>query len=178
MKDALADTQKGQAMSPGTSVSGAARGQGRDPSAQFKDSRPVSAQAKQALASQRKGAREMISPSTKRSSQIGANLAGALASAFIPGTGAFIKQKMLSDMDKTPYWERKKKKLPTLKPDRGNDSPLMMPKDENVDTESSLLPIGKRKITPFKFNFEYREGGLVRGSGKVLKGKIKKARIY
>ena len=81
-------------------------------------------------------------------------------------------------MDKTPYWERKKKKLPTLAPDRGDDSPLMMPKAENVNTESPLLPIGKRKITPFKFNFEYREGGLVRGSGKVLKGKIKKARIY
>jgi len=36
----------------------------------------------------------------------------------------------------------------------------------------------KGDASPFKFNFKYRDGGMVRGSGKVLKGKIKKARIY
>jgi len=47
-----------------------------------------------------------------------------------------------------------------------------------VDTTKSVTPGGRNPVTPYKFNFEYRDGGLVRGSGKVLKGKVKKARIY
>lgn len=49
-----------------------------------------------------------------------------------------------------------------------------------VDTTKAkpVTPGGRNPVTPYKFNFEYRDGGLVRGSGKVLKGKVKKARIY
>jgi len=46
------------------------------------------------------------------------------------------------------------------------------------DTTKSVSVGGRNSVTPYKFNFEYRDGGLVRGSGKVLKGKVKKARIY
>ena len=46
------------------------------------------------------------------------------------------------------------------------------------DTTKSVTPGGRNPVTPYKFNFEYRDGGLVRGSGKVLKGRVKKARIF
>ena len=47
-----------------------------------------------------------------------------------------------------------------------------------VDTTKTTSVGGGNKVTPFGFNFQYRDGGMVRGSGKVLKGKIKKARIF
>jgi hypothetical protein len=43
---------------------------------------------------------------------------------------------------------------------------------------TSTVPIPLMKVKPKTFDFEYKEGGLVRGSGKVLKGRVKKARIY
>ena len=45
-------------------------------------------------------------------------------------------------------------------------------------TPIKKTPIPLMKVQPKTFDFEYKDGGLVRGSGKVLKGKIKKARIY
>jgi len=53
-----------------------------------------------------------------------------------------------------------------------------MPPCVDTTKAKSVTPGGKNPVTPYKFNFEYRDGGLVRGSGKVLKGKVKKARIY
>ena len=49
-----------------------------------------------------------------------------------------------------------------------------------VDTTKAtpVTPGGRNPVTPYKFNFEYRDGGLVRGSGKVLKGRVKKTRVY
>ena len=40
------------------------------------------------------------------------------------------------------------------------------------------VPIPLLKVKPKMFPFEYKDGGLVRGSGKVLKGRVKKAKIY
>lgn len=47
-----------------------------------------------------------------------------------------------------------------------------------VNTTKTTPVGGGNKGNPFQFNFQYRDGGMVRGSGKVLKGKIKKARLY
>jgi hypothetical protein len=170
-KGAQADTTKGQAMSPGTSTSGGVRGQGRDPSAQYRDSKPISAQAKKALASQRKTARETISPSTKKSSQIGAAIAGALASSVIPGSGSFVRKKILADMDKTPYWERDKKKKQLLTTqslrtngDRDND-PMILPKTPTL--EQNEIPIPRRKVEPYPIKINFSKGGL---SGGVKSG--------
>ena len=156
------------------------RGGGRDPSAQFRDSTPISSQARQDLATQRKTARETISPSTKVSSQIAANIAGTAASMVIPGSGMLVKRYMLNKMDETPYWSRDKKQKTTMPPiggDRdggGNNQPIIIP--EQVTPTS--IPIPRMTVQPVRFPFEYKSGGLVRGSGKVLKGKVKKARIY
>ena len=155
---------------------------GRDPSAQFKDSTPISSQARQDLATQRKTARETISPSTKASSQIAANIAGTAASMIIPGSGMLVKQGILNRMDAVPYWERGKKKdqkttMPPIGGDRdggGNNQPIIIP--EQVTPTS--IPIPRMTVQPKRFPFEYQSGGLVRGSGKVLKGKVKKAKIY
>jgi hypothetical protein len=45
-------------------------------------------------------------------------------------------------------------------------------------TSTSTVPIPLMKVQPKMFPFEYKDGGLVRGSGKVLKGRVKKAKIY
>jgi len=71
-------------------------------------------------------------------------------------------------------------------PDRGDgpsSRPVLCPDGSMppcVDTTKakSVTPGGRNPVTPYKFNFEYRDGGLVRGSGKVLKGRVKKARVY
>jgi hypothetical protein len=68
-------------------------------------------------------------------------------------------------------------------PEEGNSTPRIVTCPDGsmppcVDTTKSVTPGGRNPVTPYKFNFEYRDGGLVRGSGKVLKGKVKKARIY
>jgi hypothetical protein len=53
-----------------------------------------------------------------------------------------------------------------------------MPPCVDTTKAKSVTPGGRNPVTPYKFNFEYRDGGLVRGSGKVLKGRVKKARVY
>ena len=45
-------------------------------------------------------------------------------------------------------------------------------------TSTSTVPIPLMKVKPKTFDFEYKDGGLVRGSGKILKDRVKKARIY
>ena len=68
---------------------------------------------------------------------------------------------------------------PTVRNDRTDNlnTPFTQKINSTLETQDNL-PIGRRSITPYKFDFQYRDGGLVRGSGKVLKGKVKKTRIY
>ena len=152
---------------------------GRNPSAQYNNTATLSTKARQDLASQRKTARETISPSTKASSQIAANIAAGVSSMIIPGSGTLVKSHMLNKMDETPYWSRDKKQkttMPSIGGDRdggGNNQPII---PEQVTPTS--IPIPRMTVQPKRFPFEYQSGGLVRGSGKVLKGKVKKARIY
>ena len=40
------------------------------------------------------------------------------------------------------------------------------------------LPMGKAKVEPKMFEFNFNEGGLVRGSGKILKDRNRKVRIF
>jgi len=169
-----ADTPAGAAPAGGVE-----RGGGRDPSAQFKDSKPISSQGRQNLADQRKTARETISPSTKVSSQIAAGLAGAGASMIVPGSGFAVRRGILNRMDATPYWSRDKKTKNDVTPTRdggdGGQQPIILP---TKVASTSTVPIPLMQVQPKTFDFEYKEGGLVRGSGKVLKGKVKKAKIY
>ena len=238
---AQADTRAGQAMSPGTSSTGATRGGGRDPSAQFKDSKPVSAQARQDLATQRKTARETISPSTKTST-VGSTTSPKIAqsnffSGFtdaldtglgMPVTPAGLAITSLKAIEnarrakraKGEYFTSSKKIMPANRdfyrqygrkldtkigsldedylkeagisgfgipktPEEGNSTPRIvtcpdgsMPPCVDTTKTQSVTPGGRNAVTPYKFNFQYRDGGLVRGSGKVLKGRVKKARIY
>ena len=72
-------------------------------------------------------------------------------------------------------------------PPKGGDGPSSrpvlcpdgsMPPCVDTTKAKSVTPGGRNPVTPYKFNFEYRDGGLVRGSGKVLKGRVKKTRVY
>ena len=109
---AQADTRAGQAMSPGTSSTGATRGSGRNPSAQYNNTATLSTKARQDLAAQRKTARETLSPSTKTSSRV----AQLIASAFIPGGGLLLA----NYQDSRPYW-KKSKAVQDFKINTGND---------------------------------------------------------
>ena len=58
----------------------------------------------------------------------------------------------------------------------GGQRPIQLSQTKVAST--STVPIPLMKVQPKTFPFEYKEGGLVRGSGKVLKGRVKKTRIY
>jgi len=60
--------------------------------------------------------------------------------------------------------------------DNGGPQPIQLSQTKVAST--STVPIPLMKVQPKTFDFEYKEGGLVRGSGKVLKGRVKKAKIY
>ena len=58
----------------------------------------------------------------------------------------------------------------------GGQQPIKITPTKVAST--STVPIPLMKVQPKMFPFEYKDGGLVRGSGKVLKGRVKKAKIY
>jgi len=60
--------------------------------------------------------------------------------------------------------------------DDGGQRPIQLAQTKVAST--STVPIPLMKVQPKMFPFEYKDGGLVRGSGKVLKGRVKKAKIY
>lgn len=148
---------------------------GRDPSAQFKDSTPVSTQARQDLATQRKTARETISPSTKTSNQIMATIAGGVAGTVIPGSGTFVRRAILNKMDEKPYWSRDEKQKTTTpeisvsrgddRGNGGNNDPLILPTTASV--AQSEIPIPRRKVEPYPIRINFNKGGL---SGGVRSG--------
>ena len=47
-----------------------------------------------------------------------------------------------------------------------------------LDIAKPSLPIGKQTFAPKTFEFNFNEGGLVRGSGKILKDRNRKVRIF
>jgi len=65
---------------------------------------------------------------------------------------------------------------PTRDGGDGGQRPIQLSQTKVAST--STVPIPLMKVQPKTFDFEYKDGGLVRGSGKVLKGRVKKARIY
>jgi len=156
-KGAQADTKRGQAMSPGTSVSGGARGQGRDPSKQFEDKASMSQISRDALQAQRKTAQYTLSPSTSpqgKALAFGANL-------IIPGGGYVVK----ALMDKTPYWKRGKRTTPTVMDTREgrDDAPQKIIKPIEVETPKPVDPLLVDPLKDF-FNFKaYKVGGLSGG---------------
>jgi len=64
--------------------------------------------------------------------------------------------------------------------ERGGDARDIRPSAtvQPIKITPASVPIPLMKVQPKTFDFEYKDGGLVRGSGKVLKGRVKKTRIY
>ena len=60
--------------------------------------------------------------------------------------------------------------------DDGGQRPIQLAQTKVAST--STVPIPLMKVQPKRFPFEYKDGGLVRGSGKILKDRVKKTRIY
>jgi len=134
-------------------------GNGRDPSAQFKGPKTtVSQAARDAMAAQRKTARETISPSTSTAGKV---LKYGLMFSGIPFAGT-ITSKL---MDRTPYWSRGKKTTKDTKPTRdGNGQqktilPIVTPVQTTKPVDTSLI---SPKDNFFNF-VAYKTGGLSGG---------------
>jgi len=94
-KGAQADTKRGQAMSPGTSVSGGARGQGRDPSKQFEDKASMSQISRDALAAQRQTANQTLSSQGQQVSQKKVSTPNVVGKTI---ASSFVKPNFLSGL--------------------------------------------------------------------------------
>jgi hypothetical protein len=155
-KGAQADANKGQAMSPGTGATGGTRGRGRDPSAQFSGNNNLSQKNKNALNTQRKGARAAISPSTTTGNQI----AGAVMNAIIPFSGTLYKKSI--DSKAMGYGRTKKKTVMAPPTNNGGNDRGQNPITPIVANK----PIDPLLIKPKEnfFNFvAYNVGGLSGG---------------
>ena len=156
-KGAQADANKGQAMSPGTGATGGTRGRGRDPSAQFSDNKNLTQKNRDALSTQRKGARAAISPSTTTGNQI----VGAVMNSIIPFSGTLYKKSI--DSKAMGYGKTKKKTVappPTNNGDNNNGSkPIITPIVANKPIDPLLI---KPKENFFNF-VAYNVGGLSGG---------------
>ena len=53
-----------------------------------------------------------------------------------------------------------------------------LPPCVKVAAVPKIQPIGKAKVQPKMFEFNFNEGGLVRGAGKILKDRNRKVRIF
>jgi len=60
--------------------------------------------------------------------------------------------------------------------DGGNKKPII--KKPTLMAKTPEVPMPLKKVKPKMFEFNFNEGGLVRGSGKILKNKRRKVRIF
>ena len=112
---------------------------GRNPSAQYNNTATLSTKARQDLASQRKTARETLSPSTKTSSKVAQLIAGAV----IPGGGLILA----NYQDSKPYWQ-KSKAVQKFKVNTGNDRDGPQQTKSIVPTNTAVKPLFSDTTTP------------------------------
>ena len=86
-----------------------------------------------------------------------------------PEGKAFIKEAKPTKIDQQQKDDRG---APILCPDG------TLPPCKKVAAPITKEPIGTAKVAPKMFEFNYNEGGLVRGAGKILKGRNRKVRIF
>ena len=157
-KGAQADTKKGQAMSPGTGATGATRGGGRNPMAQFEGpKKSYSQEQRQTLAKQRKDLQYLITPS--RSPK---NRAIALAAGLVIPGGGFLYKKAI---DQNTIFAPKSKRKTNMMAKRNNDGQQeIMPKI--VEPVEATQPIDPLLIKPKNKFFDfvaYNSGGVSSG---------------
>ena len=71
-----------------------------------------------------------------------------------------------------------KRKGPTINTNGGNGGPKPIKKPTLMASAPKKVPIPLQKVKPKTFEFNFNEGGLVRGAGKILKDKNRKVRIF
>jgi len=78
--------------------------------------------------------------------------------------------------------EAKPKKIELPQRDDRGPTPLCpdgtLPPCTKVAAAPKIEPIGKAKVQPKMFEFNFNQGGLVRGAGKILKDRNRKVRIF
>jgi len=152
-------------------------GNGRDPSAQYKDSKPLSQKSKEALTAQRERARGRISPSTTPAGKAIAGTIGAITG--MPILGYQIGKRMV---DRSPMAfgvpKSTRAKKDTAPKDRGGDGrppvqpviPGPIPINQPMN---QLIPIPRIRPTVSPtgvFNYGFKKGGLLRqGKPKIAK---------
>ena len=156
-------------------------GGGRDPSAQYRDSKPLSQESRQALESQRERARGRISPST---TPVGKSIAAGIgAVSGIPFLGYKIGQRMVDYSPMAfgvPKSTRPKQTVVADSRDRENDRPQtvqqpIIPGPVAINQPiQSILPLSQRRVASVsptgRFNYALRKGGmLIKGKPKLTK---------
>jgi hypothetical protein len=167
-------SNQAQSAAMGNSTSSGGGG-GRDPSAQYKDSKALSQKSKQALVDQRNRARARISPSTTAAGNV---LKGIGVLGFgIPTqiTGRMIDRSSMAFG--VPKSTRTKKD--TTPKDRGGDGdgdgrPPVIPGPIPINQPmNELIPIPRIRPTVSPtgvFNYSFRKGGMLRqGKPKLAK---------
>ena len=148
---------------------------GRDPSAQFRDSKPLSQQARQALTAQRERARGRISPSTTPAGK--AIAAGISAITGIPFLGYKLGQRMVDYSPMAFGVPKGKKRKDTTPTDR--DGPQRMIAQQPV-APVPVTPIEqirrayKKPIVSSTGEFGYSVG--LKKGGMLRQGKPKLAK--
>ena len=78
--------------------------------------------------------------------------------------------------------EAKPKKIESPQRDDRGPTPLCpdgtLPPCTRFAAAPKIEPIGKAKVQPKMFEFNFNQGGLVRGAGKILKDRNRKVRIF
>jgi hypothetical protein len=152
-------------------------GGGRDPSAQYKDSKPLSQESKEALTAQRERARGRISPSTTPAGKAIAGTIGAITG--VPFLGYQLGKRMV---DKSPMAfgvpksTRAKKDIAPKDKDR-DGPPLVQPVIAGPipinQPMNQLIPIPRIRPTVSPtgvFNYGFKKGGLLKqGKPKIAK---------
>jgi hypothetical protein len=153
-------------------------GNGRDPSAQYKDTKPLSQQARQALTQQRETARGRISPSTTTTGNILKGI-GVLGFGIPPKvTGRMIDYSPMAFG--VPKSTRAKKDITPRDRDGGDGSQTMIPLPQKPIMPIAETPIEKitkayKKPTfsstgEFGYTVGFKKGGMLRqGKPKLAK---------
>ena len=151
-------------------------GGGRDPSAQYKDSKPLSQESRQALESQRKEARGRISPSTTPVGRAVAQGIGVLTG--IPYFGGKIGAKMVDYSPMAFGVPKSTRPKQTMMADTmNNESPKTVQQPiipGPIAINQPVIPLAQRRtasISPVgRFNYGLKKGGMLRqGKPKLAK---------
>jgi hypothetical protein len=151
-------------------------GNGRDPSAQYKDSKPLSQKSKEALTAQRERARGRISPSTTPVGRAVTQGIGVLTG--VPYFGGKLGAKMVDYSPMAFGVPKSTRPKQTMMADtKGDSTPLTQPIIPGpIAIDQPIMPLSQRRLATvsptgrFGYTAGLKKGGMLRqGKPKIAK---------